>query len=248
MGSIVIDSRFCGPKTSGNGGYSAGLIAKDFEATIGKAVKVTLRSPPPLDEAIEIRASEKGIEALHGDQLVATAKASSVTVELPPLPSESEVHAARGRYEARADHHLLPHCFVCGVGRNPGDGLRIFAGQVQDRALHADYWQPTDDLIDADGFVGSEFLWAALDCPGYFALRPEGQLCLLGQFAVDIHRRPQASEKLLCLAWPKGHDGRKFFADSAIVDENGDLVAAANAVWIRIDDPQMLEKMRRENS
>ena len=52
MGSIVIDSRFCGPKTSGNGGYSAGLIAKDFEATIGKAVKVTLRSPPPLDEEI----------------------------------------------------------------------------------------------------------------------------------------------------------------------------------------------------
>ena len=248
MPSIAIDSRFCGPKTSGNGGYSAGLIAKDFEAKIDSAVKVTLRSPPPLGEPIEIRPNEKGIEAVHGDQLVATAKASSVTIELPPLPSESEVEAARVHYEARADHHLLPHCFVCGVGRHPGDGLRIFAGQVQDRPLHADYWTPTEDLIDDDGLVGTEFLWAALDCPGYFALRPEGQLCLLGQFAVDIHRHPKASEKLLCMAWSKGHDGRKFFADSAIVDENGGLVAAANAVWIRIDDPQMLERMRRENS
>ena len=34
--------------------------------------------------------------------------------------------------------HPFPTCFSCGVGRDPGDGLRIFPGRVSDVAAGDD--------------------------------------------------------------------------------------------------------------
>ena len=51
--AIVIASRFCGPDSSGNGGYTAGLIANELDGT---EIEVTLRLPPPLDEALRLDA------------------------------------------------------------------------------------------------------------------------------------------------------------------------------------------------
>ena len=43
--TIVVPARYCGPDGSGNGGYVAGLLAREV---VGDA-EFTLRVPPPLD-------------------------------------------------------------------------------------------------------------------------------------------------------------------------------------------------------
>ena len=66
-GSIVVPGRFCGPPDTGNGGYTAGLLAartglagKDGIDGLGgltgdgAAVRVTLRQPPPLESTIVV--------------------------------------------------------------------------------------------------------------------------------------------------------------------------------------------------
>ncbi len=54
--SVIIDSRFCGPKSPANGGYTAGLFAK----VVGGAAEVTLKAPPPLDTPIKLRKTQDG--------------------------------------------------------------------------------------------------------------------------------------------------------------------------------------------
>ncbi|MEM8933280.1 MAG: hypothetical protein AAGE94_18975, partial [Acidobacteriota bacterium] len=149
MPTLTIDPRFCGPKTSGNGGYSAGVVANHVDGP----ARVMLRHPPPLGVPIDVRPADDGVDAVLDDRILASARPGRVVIDRPPLPDAAAVRAARVRYEARADEHLLPHCFVCGVGRSEGDGLRIFAGPVEDSPLHADTWTPGDDLAAADGLV-----------------------------------------------------------------------------------------------
>jgi hypothetical protein len=71
---------------------------------------------------------------------------------------------------------------------------------------------------------------------------------LLGRFSVEIMRRPAPGERLLAAAWRTGREGRKHYADSALVDEAGALVAAANAIWIELNDPALLARLRLENA
>ena len=59
MTLIRIDRRFRGPPDSGNGGYFAGLVAKELG---GSDVVVTLRRPAPLDA--DLRLERSGDEAL----------------------------------------------------------------------------------------------------------------------------------------------------------------------------------------
>lgn len=243
---VVIDKRFCGPRQSGNGGYAAGLFAQ----VIDGPAAVMLKSPPPLDTPIELRSSGNDkYEALVGETLVAVIEPADVSVDAPPAPDEAAVAAARNNFLADADgDHLLPYCFVCGNKRAEGDGLRIFAGPAPDSPVNADYWTPSPDLADERGLVRPEFLWASLDCPSAFALRNGLNLSLLGRLAVDIKRRPEAGEALIAAAWRTGKDGRKHYSASALYDETGDVIAVGDAVWIELNDPAFLEKLRLENA
>ncbi len=56
MQTLRILPRFCGPPTSANGGYFAGLVATLAERTL----MVRLRQPPPLDTALTVSASAGG--------------------------------------------------------------------------------------------------------------------------------------------------------------------------------------------
>ncbi len=241
---VSIDQRFCGPRNSGNGGYSAGLFAR----VIDGPAEVTLKAPPPLDAPIKIRNSGDGYTAASGETIVALIRPAQVEFDPLPLPDENDIVAARGAFLSDAGgHHMLPHCFVCGDKREHGDGLRIFSGPAPESPVNADYWTPGADLADEGGLVGPEFLWAALDCPGAFALRNGLRLSLLGRFAVDIKRRPRTGEKLIVAAWRTGEDGRKHYSASALFDAERKLVAAANATWIELNDPKFLERLRQEN-
>ena len=83
--------------------------------------------------------------------------------------------------------HPLPHCFVCGPKRAEGDGLRIFPGRTANEAVFAAPWVPHASLDDGTGQVAPEFLWAALDCAGAFAVMPDGdQPIILGELCARL--------------------------------------------------------------
>ena len=230
MDALRIDRRFRGPPDSGNGGYVAGVVAG---ALGGSEVEVTLRAPPPLGVELNLRSDGDEAALWHGETLVASAKRAAVAVEVPRPPSFDDAHNAEARFSG-LKHHIFPGCFVCGPDRAAGEGLRIFPGSGGDGDAVSATWAPAAELADPEGRVASEYLWAALDCPGYFAVREAAGLALLGRIAAVVHRRPAVGERLIVTGWPNARDGRKHRVGTALHDEHGGLVAAAEATWISL--------------
>lgn len=213
----MIDSRFRGPASSGNGGYSAGLVARELG---GDEVEVTLRLPPPLDEYLRLDADGR---VWDDHALIAEARAGSVGLEPPePVGWDDAVAAERPDVDSP-----FPHCFVCGAERAEGDGLRIFAGPVAGRDVVAATWTVSADT------VGPEFVWAALDCPGAYATGVPGRgVVVLARLTARVDRVPQAGERCVVVGWPLGSDGRKHDAGTALFTAAGELLGIGRALWI----------------
>ena len=226
--ALRIDSRFRGPPTSGNGGYVAGLLA---EALGGSDCRVTLRSPPPLDRDLEVRTEGAARSLWDGDRLVASAEPASLDLEPPAAPTREAAEAASRRFTG-FDAHIFPGCFVCGPERERADGLRLFPGAAGGSVVAAP-WEPAADLCGPEGLIRPRFLWAALDCPGYFAVQAQAGPAVLGQLAVHVERAPRCGAPLIVAGWPIGSSGRKHRAGTALY-AGRDLVALGDATWIGI--------------
>ncbi len=219
MDELVIDPRFNGPAGSANGGYTCGLIA----GLLGGTAEVTLRRPPPLGRPLTVEREDGRVVVRDGDAVVAEAARAEVDLEIPEPPSYEDAVRASSRYPG-LEEHAFPTCFVCGPEREPGDGLRIFAGPLGD-GLFASPWAPTE--------VDERIVWAALDCPGAIAVGfPDRGETLLGRFAVRIDELPEVGEQCVVVAWPLGEEGRKLYAGTALYDEGGRPLARARATWI----------------
>ena len=239
MAGIVIAQRFCGPPTSGNGGYCAGLLARDM---LGPATAV-LKARIPLDIALDLKTGPEGtvISGPSGEVIgEARPDPGFVLPEPPPPPSWEEALAAEARHIG-IGQRFHPICFSCGPERGEGDGLRIFAGQVAgaDAGQLACTWTPHANFADADGLTPVEVIWAALDCPGYFAwvVREGRHGALLGTMTGEVLRRPRAGEPCIVTAWPLERSGRKETAGVALFSAGGELLARAHQVWIVMSAP-----------
>jgi hypothetical protein len=250
MQSIVIDKRFCGPPNSGNGGYVCGLLAGHIDGT----AEVTLRAPPPLDRPLGIVGGADGsVELRENETLLATGRAVTLDVADIPAVTRAEAEDAASQSPFAIDH-LLPGCFVCGPARAHGDGLRIFPGPLPPHrsarpATLACCWIPDSNLAGDDGLVASEFVWAALDCPTGFASGSARHLglngdaaMLLGRMSARIDRRPRPGEPCVIVAWPTGRDGRKLFADGALLRPDGEVLAVSRTTWLLVDRAVLLGK------
>lgn len=232
--ALVIGKRFCGPPESGNGGYTCGLLAAGLQSP----VEVTLRRPPPLDRQLAVLRSPDGLALMDGDATVAEARRAAFSLEAPHCPGLGAATAAAAHYHGLVEH-AFPSCFVCGPDRPPGDGLRIFAGQVGDDGLVASPWSPDPGLADAQGTVRSEFVWAALDCPGAWAWLAElDRPLVLGQLAVNIDAPVLTGRPYIIGGWRLGRDGRKHYSGTAIWAADGTLCARGRATWIEVDPEQ----------
>jgi hypothetical protein len=228
---LVIDRRFCGPNDSANGGYTCGFVA----AAIGEPAEVTLRRPPPLDKPLRLEHQERRAVLLDGDELVAEGRRAEVGLDVPAPVSFEQAEQAATRYTG-FERHAFPNCFVCGPAREPGDALRIFAGAVHGRDLVAAPWVPDDSLADGDGVVRREFVWAALDCPGAFAVgfSSRGET-VLGRLTAEVRAPVRAGEPHVVIGWPLGEDGRKLYAGTALTTAAGELCGLARATWITLE-------------
>ena len=226
--TIVIEHRFNGPPNSANGGYICGLIA----GAIGESVSVRLHRPPPLDTPLTVK-PRNGHEwqVLHDEQVIAVAARAGVQAHVPKPPSYMDALTISRQYIGfRA--HSFPTCFVCGPQRQIGDGLRIFPGKAANAQLVAAPWRPHESLADALGKVRPEFIWAALDCPGYFASIFEDRIALLGELAVHVDRSVHVEEPCVVIGWRILVEGRKHKVGTALFDEEGERCALGVATWI----------------
>ncbi len=238
--SLVIAPRFCGPSGSGNGGYVCGRIAAYVDGTVA----VTLRRPPPLATPMAVeRGGESSVRIHHGRTLIAEAASSpgSPAPEIPGPVSMAEAHAVAGRARYYTDP-VFPDCFVCRMGRGPGDGLRIFPGPLAGKPLWAAPWTPDPAVTDAGGRVRPEVVWAALDCPSGIAAADAAGLArdtaiLLGRMTASLAVLPVAGDQCRVIAWPVGRDGRKLTAGSALLGPGGKVLAAARTVWLTVPRP-----------
>ena len=218
---MVIDRHFRGPTGSANGGYTCGVLA----SLLHGPAEVTLRLPPPLERPLEVdwEDDRRRIQLRDGDALVAEAQPADLDVELPdPIPFEQAADAALPEGDKES---AFPECFVCGWSRN--DGLGIYAGPVAGTDGVAATWTPQAD------HVAPEFVWAALDCPGAYAVHGgERGMPVLGRLAARIDHLPHAGERCVVLGWPLGDEGRKLYAGTALYGEDGRVIGAARATWI----------------
>jgi hypothetical protein len=237
---LVIPSRFRGPSASGNGGYVCGRIAEYADTP----VTVTLRQPPPLATPMTVGQDDEGSLRVHdGHRLIAEAVPAPVplALEIPGPVSMAEAHTAAGHARYVQDSPF-PGCFVCGVSRQPGDGLRIFPGPVPGRRLWAAPWTPDHSVSDPEGRVWAEVAWAALDCPSGIAAAEGAGLgqdtaVVLGRMTASVWDLPATGDRCRLIAWPGGVSGRKLSAGSALLGPGGDVLAVASAVWITVPRP-----------
>ena len=218
---IVFEQRFRGPLTSANGGYASGRLAAFVGA---EAVEVTLRLPPPLERPLAVRRDGAAAVLVDGDAVVAEARPTALEVEVPEPVSTSEAEEASARH-VRVGSPLFRECFVCGI-RAEADGLGVYAGPVEGREpLLAARWVAGDP--------SPEVVWAAIDCPGAYAVGAAGRgEIVLGRMAARVLRVPQRGEPCVAAAWPLGEDGRKLFAGTALFAGDGELLAVAKQTWI----------------
>jgi hypothetical protein len=219
---VIVPRRFNGPPGSANGGYACGLVAK----LLGGVAEVTLRRPPPLERELEAQVHLDGeaVDLRDGETLIAEGRKVEVEVEAAEAVSVAGAEAASRRY-AGFQHHAYPTCFTCGPKRD--DGLGIFAGPVEGRpGLVAAPWTPREP-------VPAEVVWAALDCPGGWAVddfQREG--VLLGRMAAHVLSLPGVGEPHVVAGWRVGEDGRKRYAASAVYSAEGDVLAVARSTWL----------------
>jgi hypothetical protein len=217
---VRIPARFNGPPTTANGGYACGLVA----ALVGGEAEVTLRRPPPLERELAVSRDDGRVEVRDGEALVAEGVPATVEVEVPPPVSVAEAEAASAGY-AGFRHHAYPTCFTCGPGRR--DGLAVYAGPVAGReGVVAAPWTPEEQ-------PAPEVVWAALDCPGGWAVddfQREG--VLLGRMAARVERLPSPGEPHVVLGWRIGEEGRKRYAGSALLTARGEVLARSRSTWI----------------
>ncbi|HPF27465.1 MAG TPA: hypothetical protein P5528_01240 [Steroidobacteraceae bacterium] len=238
---IRIARRFRGPAESANGGYCAGLIAAQVAAPV---VTVRLLRPPPLERDLLLRAGESrgalelvdtsgpgpGSSEQPAGELIALARPANTVLQAPRPVSYPDALAA-SRHFVGLTHHVFPECFVCGTHRERGDGMRLFAGRL-DMMRAAAPWIPDRSLADPTGKVRHEFLWAALDCPGAFAVAEPGQLMVLGEITAQVLRSVHVDESCTVLAWRISVSGRRHEVGTALFDDDDEPCAIAHAWWI----------------
>jgi len=232
MQMLSVAPRFCGPPGTANGGYLAGLLAQHAPTT----VCVRLNRPAPLAAALQIVHGDGGHFSLyHEGQCIAAVKPATLDLPVPVAPDYLAAMAASRRFVG-FEAHPFPRCFVCGPARVRGDGLRIFPGACPEGGLDlvAAPWVPDLALGQADGKVSPEFMWAALDCPGYFAARADRVPMLLGEFTAHVDRRVHVDEPCVVIGWRLALSGRKHEVGTALFTEEGELCARARATWIEV--------------
>jgi hypothetical protein len=209
------------------------MFAARFASHYSGDAEVTLRSPPPLDTPMTVRADDGGVAVHDGETLVAEVRAAEFELDIPTAPSLEQAETARERYLGYQQHEF-PTCFTCGTERD--DGLRLHPGPVFGTGVVASPWTAAESLPSVDDHLAPEIVWAALDCPGAWATMREltSDPVVLGRMTARIVTPIPVGATLVSYGWQMGIEGRKAYAGTAIADTRGRTMAYARQVWIAL--------------
>jgi hypothetical protein len=230
---ITIPSRFNGPPASANGGYTCGVVAGLVGA---EEVTVSLRLPPPVGKPLEVVRDGARVELRDGPHLVAEGEPGELRLDVPdPVTPDQAAAASAAGHDHWCAHHPFPTCFTCGPDRDPGDGMRLFPGELEGGRFAVD-WTPDASLDDGSGDVRPECVWAALDCPtsAPVANFATGPAMVLARLTARLGCPVLVGERHAIVAWPLEIDGRKHHAACALFDSSGRLICASQALWIEL--------------
>jgi len=248
---LIVPSRFCGPPSSGNGGWTAGALATliDHDCPEDRCrswptIRVGLRQPPPLDTPMPVHTDDGATVASRDGSVVATAAVvAGQPVTVAPVPA-AEARAASASYSGLT-FHPFPTCFSCGVERAEGDGLRIFPGRVSDSegaVRVAAAWSPHPSVgedfhayADEHPRASLATTWAALDCIGGWAGDLTERLMVLAGMTARVDALPVVGEEHVLVGAARGQEGRKTFTASTLYDADGRVVASAEHVWVAVN-------------
>ena len=251
MTTLTVPSRFCGPPSSGNGGWTAGALAElvagegeEARTESWPVISVALRLPPPLDTPMEVTSvGDETVATTHGRDVIRARLSDTEPAVVEPVAAEV-ARAARATYPGLTSHPF-PTCFSCGVDRAEGDGLQIFAGPVADQqgmtriastwTPHASTGQDGRDWIDDLPRASLATTWAALDCVGGWAGDLTERLMVLVGMTARVDALPLIGEEHVVVGLDRGREGRKTFTASSLYDADGRIVATAEHVWLEID-------------
>jgi hypothetical protein len=249
---LIIAGRFNGPPGSGHGGWTAGQLASRVlgsdAQSLGRAARVTLRHPPPIGACLQVSSESEGTMTEGGVVLTfggaVIAQAAPAELDISPVDPVSPARAteAMARFAGLTDHPY-PTCFACGVSRPDRDGLDLRPGPLQDRpGTTATTWVPDATLADA-GAAGNDTVpaaavWAALDCPGGWAVEIPGRPLLLGRITAQVDALPLIGEPCVVMGVLLGRDGRKVYTATTLYDVDGRALARAAATWIAVRHPR----------
>ena len=234
---LIIDPRYNGPKTSGNGGWVAGSLARLLGAG---SVSVSLRAPAPLALPLSVRRRDDGTVTLENDgTLIAEAGLAPLELDVPKAPDPSEAEAAGAlalKVSAQRPNVPYAHCFGCGFAR--ADGLRIVPGPVGSDGIVAANW--TAPLLpNAGEQLSVEATWVALDCSAGFAWMNRlaaGTAIITARMTAVIDQPLLVGQRYTVIGWPIAQEGRKLHAGTAIFDAAGKVQASSRQLWLVLRD------------
>lgn len=229
---VSIAQQFNGPSTSGNGGYVSGLLASALGH--GGPVSVMLRTPPPLETPLAWEHEDGEARLItHGGAVVGVSRPSFFEREAPAFVDAAGVEKGRKEF-AGFHHHPFDRCFTCGTAREPGDGLRIFAGPVAE-GITAAPWDVHEALATEKGRVPTPISWAALDCPGAWTADFSVHPMLLGTMTAEVYSAAEAGQRYHSIGRFDRQEGRKVFTSTALYSQAGELFGRAEQIWIQIE-------------
>lgn len=241
LAPLTIPQRFNGPPGSAHGGWTAGQLAARVlgtgAASLGRAATVTLRQPPPLASHQQVVAADAGVVLTFGGAVIAEAAPAELDIAAVDPVSPGVAGEAMTRYAGLA-RHPYPGCFACGIARPDRDGLGLRPGPLPDRpGTTATTWTPDASLVGCPESVGSETVasaavWAALDCPGGWAVEIPGRPLVLGRITAQVDALPQVGEPCVVMGTLLGREGRKVQTATTAYDGDGRVLARASAIWI----------------
>ncbi len=247
---VSIDPRLNGPRRRANGGFACGT----FAALVSGPAAVTLHRPVPVGRDLRITRASDGSASVHlasglrGNRLLATVTTTDPVAEEPPVrPTYSDAWEARRRHAWVGIRHSLSDCVVCGPERS--DGLRVTPGPLHaDSSVLAAPYLPRADLGASHevAAVNAPQVWGALDCVSFpAALMATGRIALLASLSVSQVRDVRLDQRYVALGWTRAHGSRSHQTSSALLDEDGELVASARAVWVELKRQRLVRLVGR---
>lgn len=245
--TVTTADHLVGPPDIVQGGVAAGLClvaaraADEVGAPVG-TIDARLHRPTPVATPLVTTSTRAGagrheVEVAAGGEVTVTGTVAMLGHD--PAPRVPDLVAlAEGELPSPQPQDQYPWCWVCGPGNEHGLGLH--PAYARRDVVRQGWWPPEQvESQQQPGTVDPVAIAAVLDCPTVWAatyhLETGGWAgYLMGGMRVQFFADVPLGEPYRIVAVPDSLDGRKVRARSALVAEEGGVMAVASVFQVAV--------------